>query len=161
MRIRGLLIIAGILAQVGGVAPVEAAKGDRKSGAIRTSPLLEGRVLDLRFADFAQGIWAADRATCDGLTAIDRGVPGSAIAIFRGLLETPSQICQVYGAEQGASGSQRAAMNCRLDSGGESLGLVTVRPRGPAGLSVQDGEHPPVYYRYCRAIPPVTQSVTQ
>lgn len=161
MRIRGLLMTAGLLALFGSLAPAEAAKGDRKAGAIRTSPLLDGRVLDLRFAEFAQGIWASDGATCDALTAIDRGAPGSAIAIFRGLLETPSQICQVYGAQQGASGSQRAAMNCRLDNGGESLGLVTVRPRGSSGLSVQDGEHPPVYYRFCRAIPQVIQSVTQ
>lgn len=139
----------------------EAAKGDRQPSVRRSSPLLEGKVLDLRFAGFAQGIWARQTQDCDNLSVIDRGVPGSLVAIYRGLLETPDQICQVYGAEKRSSGAQRAAMNCRLTTGSETLGLVTVRPRGTEGITVQDGDHPAVHYRFCRAITPLIQTTTQ
>jgi len=129
---------------------VEAAKGDRQPSVRRSSPLLEGKVLDLRFAGFAQGIWARQAQDCENLSAIDRG-----------LLETPDRICQVYGAEKRSSGAQRAAMNCRLTTGSEALGLVTVRPRGTESISVQDGDHSAVNYRFCRAITPLLQTTTQ
>lgn len=139
----------------------EAAKGDLRAEVPRSSPLLEGRSLDLRFAEFAQGIWTKEPADCQDLTTIDRAKPGTAIAIYRGLYETPAEICQVYGAEQRSSRSQRAAMSCHLVGGGYSLGLVTVRPIGSAGLSVQDGKHPPAHYQFCRAITPVIQQAGQ
>ena len=137
----------------------EAAKGDMKIVVRRASPILEGRVLDLKFAGFAQGIWARDASDCEGLTTVDRARPGAVIAFFRGLMETPGEICQVYGAEKAASDSQRAAMNCRLWNEAEVLRLVTVKPRGSDGLTVEDGERPPVHYRLCRPITPVTQPV--
>lgn len=140
---------------------VEAAKGDRQQSVRRSSPLLEGKVLDLRFAGFAQGIWARQAQDCATLSAIDQGMPGSVVAIYRGLLETPGKICQVYGAEKRSSGGQRAAMNCRLTTGSEALGLVTVLPRGTEGIAVQDGDHPAVHYRFCRAITPLMQTTTQ
>ena len=83
------------------------------------------------------------------------------IAIFRSLMETPEEICQVYGAERAGVESQRAAMNCHLWSGSETLGLVTVRQLGPSGLSVQFGDHQPVPYRFCRAIAPLLLPVSQ
>ncbi|WP_338052236.1 hypothetical protein [Roseibium polysiphoniae] len=138
-----------------------AGKGDRVVSVQRRSPLLERKVLDLRFADFAQGIWTTDQEACSDLRSIDRSQPGSTVAIFRGLMETPDRICTVYGAEQGALEAQRAAMNCDLVAGGDALGLLTVRRRGSQGLMVQDGERPPEYFRFCRGIVPVTQSASQ
>ena len=143
------------------LSPTLAAKGDRVTAVRKSSPLLEGRQLDLRFASFAQGIWASDDGACNGLTSIDRAAPGSVLAVFRGLLETPGRICLVYGAEQGAETSQRAALNCDLASGEEALGLVTVQRRGENGLMFQDGEQPPRRMQFCRTILPVTSAPGQ
>lgn len=161
MSIRSGSIFIGLVVLLAGAAPAGAAKGDLHIQVRRSSPLLERRVLDLRFAGFAQGIWTRHSSDCQSLRNIDQAQPGTAVVIFRGLFETPTEICHVYGAEQRASGSQRAAMNCQLVSGGESLGLVTVRPIGSVGLSVQDGERPPIHYRFCRSIKPVIQPVGQ
>jgi hypothetical protein len=153
-----LSVGSGLMA---GVFSVHAAKGDMQVAVQRSSPILEGRILDLKFAGFAQGIWTREASDCDGLTTVDRGQPGAVIAIFRSLMETPEEICQVYGAEQAETDSQRAAMNCRQWSGAETLGLVTISQRGSTGISVQDGERPPVHYRFCRAIPLLLQPVNQ
>ncbi len=161
MRIGEVCAGLAVVVLLAGILPAVAAKGDRKANVTRSSPLLEGKVLDLRFEPFAQGIWATNDAACNAMSTIDQSEPGTVLAIFRGLLETPEQICQVYGAEHGSSGSQRAAMNCSLSAGGEALGLVTVRPRGSAGLSVQDGKRPPAYYRFCKKIDPVTSRLSQ
>jgi len=142
-------------------APALAAKGDRKVTIGSTSPILAGKVLDLRFAGFAQGIWTRQPDDCAALSRIDTGSPGNVVAIYRGLLETPTRICQVYGAEQRPQGAQRAAMNCRLDTGSQALGMVTVRRRGSEILVVQDGEDPPITYRFCRTIPPVINTADQ
>ncbi|WP_420412607.1 hypothetical protein [Roseibium sp.] len=138
-------------------APAVAGKGDRKLSVPRSAPLLKGKTLDLRFAEFAQGIWVRDLSNCPA-PRIDRNAPGSAIAIYRGLLETPGRICQVYGAEKDKLRTQRAAINCLLNDGGEAIELVTVQPRGTNGLMVQEGERPPVHFRFCEAIQPVLQS---
>ncbi|WP_209012064.1 hypothetical protein [Roseibium aggregatum] len=127
----------------------------------RASPILEGRILDLTFAGFAQGVWTREKSDCDGLTTVDRGRPGAVIAIFRSLMETPEEICQVYGAEKAGTDSQRAAMNCRQWSGAETLGLITISQRGSSEISVQDGERPPVHFRFCRAIIPLLQPLSQ
>ncbi len=153
------LLVAGLICGFAGMAV--AGKGDRATSFHRVSPLLEKKVLDLRFADFAQGIWTRNSSACEDLYTVDRSTRGDVVAIFRGLLETPARICSVYGAEQGAKEAQRAALNCHLVSGGEALGLVTVRSRGSEGLMLQDGERPPQYFRFCRAIPPVMQTVGQ
>jgi len=142
-------------------APALAAKGDRKVTIGSPSPILAGKVLDLRFAGFAQGIWTRQADDCAALSRIDTGPPGHVVAIYRGLLETPTRICQVYGAEQRPKGAQRAAMNCRLDTGSQALGMVTVRRRGAEILVVQDGENPPITYRFCRTIPPVINTAGQ
>ncbi|WP_150525695.1 hypothetical protein [Roseibium sediminis] len=146
---------------IAGLSPAHAAKGDRTVTIQRSSEILASRTLDLRFADFAQGIWARQVDRCESVARIDEGEPGDAIAIYRGLFETPGRICVVYGAEQNATRVQRAAMNCRLDRGGSALGLVTVTSRGPSKLVVQEGERPPVAYRFCRAIPPLIQPYGQ
>ncbi|CTQ76941.1 hypothetical protein [Roseibium alexandrii] len=138
-------------------APAMAGKGDLKRSVPRSAPLLKGKTLDLRFADFAQGIWVRDLSNCPA-PRIDRNDPGAAIAIYRGLLETPSRICQVYGAEKDKQFTQRAAINCLLNDGGEAIELVTVQPRGTNGLIVQEGERAPVHFRFCEAIQPVLQS---
>lgn len=143
------------------VGPALAAKGDRQLSVRPSPPLLEGKVLDLRFAGFAQGIWIGAEADCALLTRIDRGPPGQVVAIHRGLMETPTRICQVYGAEQRPQGAQRAAMNCRLDTGASALGMVTVRKRGDELLVVQDGEKQPKVFRFCREIPPVINTAGQ
>lgn len=137
--------------------PAVAGKGDRKTSVPRSAPLLKGKTLDLRFADFAQGVWVRDLSNCPA-ERIDRNAPGSAIAIYRGLLETPGRICQVYGAEKDKLRTQRAAINCLLNDGGDAIELVTVQPRGTNGLMVQEGERPPVHFRFCEAIIPVLQS---
>jgi hypothetical protein len=144
-----------------GVPTAQAAKGDMQIAVRRASPILEGRILDLTFAGFAQGIWTREASDCDAFTTVDRGRPGGVIAIFRSLMETPEEICQVYGAEKAGTDSQRAAMNCRLWSGAEALGLITIMQRGETGISVQDGERPPVHYRFCRAIPSLLRPVSQ
>ncbi|MTI44723.1 hypothetical protein JM93_02595 [Roseibium hamelinense] len=161
LAIRQLALFCLAVASVFITSPVNAAKGDRQVSLPRSSPLLEGKVLDLRFAEFAQGIWAKDHAVCDSLTRIDRAQPGEALAIFRGLFEAPGQICNVYGAEHRPSRVQRAAMNCRLDSGGSALGLVTVQKRGDAILLVQDGEGVPMAFSFCRPIPPLMEPAGQ
>lgn len=134
-----------------------AAKGDLKIKLPRSAPLLKGRTLDLRFADFAQGIWVRDLADCPA-KRIDQSAPGSALAIYRGLWEMPDRICQVYGAELGRRDTQRAAINCLLNNGAESIELVTVQPRGSNGLTVQEGERPPVHFRFCEQITPVLKA---
>ncbi|NVK34243.1 MAG: hypothetical protein HWE23_07175 [Rhodobacteraceae bacterium] len=136
-----------------------AGKGDRAPSVQRSSPLLEGRILEVRLADFAQGIWTVDRQTCDGFTTIEEAKNGSAITIFRSLYETPSQICMVYGAEQGKSRAQRAALNCTQNSGGTMLGLLTLRKRGSSVLLVEDGERPQQSYRFCRPVVSVLEQV--
>ncbi|MTH96207.1 hypothetical protein E1297_09445 [Roseibium sp. RKSG952] len=150
-------VICVCLAWAAGFAalPAHAAKGDRQVDLPRVSPLLEGRVLELRFPETAEGIWVRRDFECADITRIHDAPPGSVVAIYRGLFETPGQICQVYGAEQGAANAQRAAMNCMRDDGGSALGLVTLRPRGSSVLLVQDGDLPPVAYRFCRPIRPV------
>lgn len=144
-----------------GELSAHAAKGDMQVAIQRASPILEGRILDLTFAGFAQGIWTREKRDCDGLTTVDRGRPGAVIAIFRSLMETTEEICQVYGAEKAGTDSQRAAMNCHQWSGSETLGLVTISQRGSSEISVQDGERPPVHYRFCRAIIPLLQPLSQ
>ncbi|WP_417668199.1 hypothetical protein [Roseibium sp.] len=159
-RVLGTTLLAigiGLLSSAAAVA----GKGDRVVSVQRSSPLLERRVLDLRFAEFAQGIWARDGETCAQMSTIDRAAQGSTVAVFRGLLETPGRICLVYGAEQRAQNTQRAALNCDLDTGEEALGLVTVRRRGSDGLMLQEGEREPQFFRFCRSIPPVTGSLGQ
>ncbi|MHA7775294.1 hypothetical protein [Roseibium sp. M-1] len=151
---RSVLLAAVLVAAAG---PALAGKGDLMFGVPRTAPLLQGRTLDLRFADFAQGIWVRETDQCP-VPRIDRGLPGSTIAIYRGLLETPGRICQVYGAEKAGKRTQRAAINCMLNDGGEAIELVTVQPRGTEGLLVQEGEKPPVHFRFCEKIVPVLQS---
>lgn len=143
------------------ITSAQAAKGDRQITLPRTSPFLANKVLDLRFADFATGIWARRQSDCADFRSVDQGTPGSVVAIFRGLFETPGQICHVYGAEQRPSVAQRAAMSCALDTGGSALGLVTVRQRGAAVLLIQDGEQAPVPYRLCKKITPILQPVSQ
>lgn len=137
-----------------------AAKGDLKVQVPRSAPLLQGRTLELRFADFAQGIWVRDPGDCPP-PSIDRSAPGSALAIYRGLWEMPDRICQVYGAELGGRDTQRAAINCLLNNGAESIELVTVQPRGTAGLMVQEGERPPVHFRFCEKITPVLKATDE
>lgn len=134
-----------------------AAKGDLKVQVPRAAPLLKGRTLDLRFADFAQGIWVRDLDDCPA-KRIDKAAPGSTLAIYRGLWEMPDRICQVYGAELGRRDTQRAAINCLLQSGAETIELVTVQPRGTNGLLVQEGERPPVHFRFCEQILPVLKA---
>jgi len=160
IRMVAVFLLGGVTLAAA-VLSAEAAKGDLKVAVRRASPILEGRILDLTFAGFAQGIWTRERSDCDSFTSVDRGRPGSVIAIFRSLMETPDEICQVYGAERAGTDSQRAAMNCHLWSGAETLGLVTIRQRGSVGLSVQNGDRPPVHYRFCRAIIPLLQPVSQ
>ncbi|WP_421980846.1 hypothetical protein [Roseibium sp.] len=137
-----------------------AAKGDLKVQVPRSAPLLQGRTLELRFADFAQGIWVRDPGDCPP-PSIDRSAPGSALAIYRGLWEMPDRICQVYGAELGGRDTQRAAINCLLNNGAESIELVTVQPRGTGGLMVQEGERPPVHFRFCEKITPVLKATDE
>ncbi|MBG6154043.1 MAG: hypothetical protein RIE06_08315 [Roseibium album] len=152
--LRGVLLAAMVLALPG---LAFAAKGDLKVQVPRSAPLLKGRTLDLRFADFAQGIWVRDLEDCPA-KRIDRSAPGSALAIYRGLWEMPDRICQVYGAELGRRDTQRAAINCLLNNGAESIELVTVQPRGTNGLIVQEGERPPVHFRFCEQITPVLKA---
>lgn len=148
-----VLVAVGLAADFGSAL---ASKGDRISGVRKSAPLLERKVLDLRFATFAQGIWTRDTKTCSALETIDQAPPGSAIAVFRGLLETPGRICLLYGAERGGvKKSQRAALNCGLNSGEETLSLVTLSGRGNQTLIVQDGEHPAESFKFCRTITPV------
>lgn len=137
--------------------PALAGKGDLMFQVPKSAPLLQGRALDLRFADFAQGIWVRELQDCPA-PRIDRSAPGSTLAIYRGLLETPGRICQVYGAEKSGKMTQRAAISCLLTDGGEAIELVTVRPRGSEGLMVQEGEKPPVHFRFCEKIVPILQS---
>ncbi|WP_299483572.1 hypothetical protein [uncultured Roseibium sp.] len=139
------------------VNPANAAKGDLKVQVPKSAPLLKGRALDLRFADFAQGIWVRDLNDCPA-SRIDQSEPGSTLAIYRGLWEMPDRICQVYGAELGRLDTQRAAINCLLNNGAESIELVTVQPRGNRGLLVQEGERPPVHFRFCEMITPVLKA---
>ena len=152
---RKTLLSAALCLLTGG--PAFAAKGDLMFEVPRAAPLLQGKTLDLRFADFAQGIWVSDPAHCPA-GQIDRSPPGSALAIYRGLFETPGRICQVYGAEKSGKRTQRAALNCLLNDGGEAIELVTVQPRGSDVLIVQEGEKPPVDFRFCEAIVPVLKS---
>lgn len=155
----GLLTCAllGGLAVCAVPGPASAAKGDLKVKIPKSAPLLKGRTLDLRFADFAQGIWVRDLKNCPA-DSIDRTPPGSTLAIYRGLWEMPDRICQVYGAELGRMDTQRAAINCLLDSGAEAIELVTVQPRGENTLLVQEGEGRPVQFRFCEAIQPVLKA---
>ncbi len=134
-----------------------AGKGDLMFEVPKSAPLLQGKMLDLRFAEFAQGIWVRDPTQCPA-PRIDRSDPGTALAIYRGLLETPGRICQVYGAEKAGMHRQRAAISCLLTDGGEAIELVTVTPRGTQGLMVQEGEKPPVHFRFCEKIIPILQS---
>ncbi len=134
-----------------------AAKGDLKLQVPKSAPLLQGKILDLRFAEFAQGIWVRDLKDCPA-ARIDRTSPGSTLAIHRGLWETAGRICQVYGAELGSRDTQRAAINCTTNEGGEMIELVTVQPRGTRVLLVQEGERPPVEFRFCEKITPILQS---
>ncbi|WP_346893420.1 hypothetical protein [uncultured Roseibium sp.] len=159
IRLIAVFLLGGHALAAGALC-AEAAKGDMKVTVHRSSPILEGRILDLKFSSFAQGVWTREASDCDAFTTVDRGRPGGVIAIFRSLMETPEEICQVYGAERAGAESQRAAMNCHLWSGSETLGLVTVRQLGPSGLSVQFGEHQPVAYRFCRAIAPLLLPVS-
>jgi hypothetical protein len=152
---KGMLLIV-LLVAAGGTA--HAGKGDLKVVVPRSAPLLQGKTLDLRFAKFAQGIWVRDLSNCPA-PRIDRAAPGTALAIYRGLYETSSRICQVYGAEKGDRNTQRAALNCLLTDGGEAIELVTVQPRGTKGLMVQEGERPPVHFRFCERIIPILQAV--
>ncbi len=152
---KGRALLAAFFVLVGG--PALAGKGDLIFQVPKAAPLLQGRTLDLRFADFAQGIWVRDLEQCPA-PRIDRSPPGSALAIYRGLLETPGRICQVYGAEQSGIRTQRAAINCQLIDGAEVIELVTVQPRGTRGLLVQEGEKPPVHFRFCEKIVPILQS---
>ena len=125
--------------------PALAGKGDLMFKVPKSAPLLQGRALDLRFADFAQGIWVRELQDCPA-PRIDRSAPGS------------GRICQVYGAEKSGKMTQRAAINCLLTDGGEAIELVTVQPRGTEGLLVQEGEKPPVHFRFCEKIIPILQS---
>jgi hypothetical protein len=145
------------MASIVAVGPALAGKGDFMFEVPRSAPLLQGRTLDLRFADFAQGIWVQERDQCP-VPRIDRGTPGSTVAIYRGLLETPGRICQVYGAEKDGKRTQRAAISCLLNDGREAIELVTVQPRGTEGLLVQEGEKPPVHFRFCEKIVPILQT---
>ncbi len=159
---RSLVVaLLGFGAGIAFLGAAHAGKGDRVLSVPRGSPILERKVLDLRFADFAQGIWASDVPTCQRLEAIDAADDGTAVAVFRGLIETPDRICLVYGAETGSVNSQRAALNCDLESGEEALGLITLRRSGKEGLLIQDGTHEPRYFQFCKPILPVTRSVTQ
>ncbi|MES0810435.1 hypothetical protein ABLO27_13210 [Roseibium sp. SCPC15] len=137
--------------------PALAGKGDLKIQVPKSAPLLQGRTLDLRFASFAQGIWVRDLKDCPA-PRIDQSAPGSTLAIYRGLWEMPGRICQVYGAELGSRDTQRAAINCLMNDGGEAIELVTVQPRGTDGLLVQEGERPPVQFRFCEKINPVLKA---
>nr|WP_244314092.1 hypothetical protein [Roseibium denhamense] len=139
------------------VGSVSAGKGDLAFSVPKSAPLLKGRVLDLRFADFAQGIWVRDLASCP-TSRIDLSEPGSTLAIYRGLYEMRGRICQVYGAEKPQAYTQRAAINCLLDGGDETIELITVRPRGTQGLMVQEGERQPVHFRFCEKIQPILQT---
>jgi hypothetical protein len=152
---KGRILLTALCVLIGG--PALAGKGDLIFQVPKSAPLLQGRMLDLRFADFAQGIWVSDPDVCP-TRRIDRSPPGSAIAIYRGLLETPGRICQVYGAEQSGKRTQRAAINCQLTSGAEVIELVTVQTRGTLGLVVQEGERAPVHFRFCESIVPILQS---
>ncbi|MCK7613940.1 hypothetical protein [Roseibium sediminicola] len=152
---KGIALAAGLLATASGAAL--AGKGDLMFEVPKSAPLLQGRMLDLRFADFAQGIWVRDLDQCPA-PRIDRSDPGSTLAIYRGLLEMPGRICQVYGAEKAGKSTQRAAISCLLTDGGEAIELVTVSPRGTKGLMVQEGEKPPVHFRFCEKIEPILQS---
>ncbi|TYC64451.1 hypothetical protein FMN50_00285 [Rhodobacterales bacterium] len=145
----GLLVLSG--------APALAAKGDLKIDVPKSAPLLQGKSLDLRFASFAQGIWVAEPQECPP-ASIDRGAPGATLAIHRGLMEMPGRICQVYGAERDGGETQRAAINCLMDDGGETIQLVTVQPRGTGELIVQEGERAPVEFRFCEKISPVSRT---
>lgn len=151
---RGLILVAMAAA---GATPALAAKGDLKFDVPKSAPLLQGKSLDLHFAGFAQGIWVADPQECPP-ASIDRGTRGATLAIHRGLLEMPGRICQVYGAEREGGQTQRAAINCLMDDGGEAIQLVTVEPRGEDGLYLQEGERPPVEFRFCEKIEPVLQA---
>ncbi|WP_428686995.1 hypothetical protein [Roseibium sp.] len=151
----GSLMLAACLTVAGG--PAFAAKGDLKIRVPKSAPLLQGKTLDLRFAKFAQGIWVTDGGDCPAPN-IDRTRAGSTLAIYRGLLEMQGRICQVYGAEREGRQTQRAALNCLMDDGGEAIQLVTVQPRGAGGLMVQEGERPPVQFRFCEQITPILQT---
>ncbi|WP_299808751.1 hypothetical protein [uncultured Roseibium sp.] len=151
------VLLAVLCAVTGG--PAYAQKGDLKIQVPKSAPLLQGKTLDLRFAKFAQGIWVTDLDYCPA-PSIDRSVPGTTLAIYRGLLETPGRICQVYGAEQSDGKTQRAAINCLLTDGGEAIELVTVRPRGTSVLMVQEGERPPVQFHFCQKIIPILRAAS-
>ena len=45
-----------------------------------------------------------------------------------------------------------------MDDGGEAIQLVTVQPRGEGGQMVQEGEYPPVQFRFCEKITPILQA---
>lgn len=150
-----LMVFLFVLGPTGLVREALAGKGDRQIQLPRHAPLLKEKVLDLRFGPFAQGYWTRNGA-CSNEMPVDKSRPGDALVIFRGLLETPTELCLVYGAEQRPKGAQRAAMSCLLDNGTENLGLVTVAQRGPRGLQVRFSGKPPVTYRFCREIPKVT-----
>ncbi len=149
-------VFVAVLLTCAAAGAAHAAKGDLKVKVPRSAPLLQGKTLDLRFAEFAQGIWVRDLKDCPA-ERIDRSRPGSTLAIYRGLWETPGRICQVYGAELGSRDTQRAALNCQLTDGGEVIELVTVQPRGTGSLLVQEGERTPVQYRFCERITPVLE----
>lgn len=158
LLIKAVFAIAAMIVLAG---PAMAAKGDRKVSLQHKPSILASRSLDLRFADFAQGIWTTDASRCEQLSKIDVGEPGEAIAIYRGLFETPGKVCLVYGAEQNPNKTQRAAMNCRMDKGGSALGLLTVTKRGTSKLVIQEGERRPVAYRFCRTISPLLEPFSQ
>ncbi|WP_298985801.1 hypothetical protein [uncultured Roseibium sp.] len=154
-KLLNVVFLASLFAALSFAA--HAGKGDRLFQVPKSAPLLQGKTLDLRFAEFAQGIWVRELENCP-VPRVDRSEPGSALVIYRGLLETPGRICQVYGAERSGRMTQRAAINCLSNDGGESIELVTVQPRGSDGLLVQEGEKVPVHFRFCRKIIPILQS---
>jgi len=154
---RWSVLLAAVCAAA--AAPAFAEKGDLKFEVPRSAPLLQGKTLDLRFAKFAQGIWVTDSGLCPAPN-IDRSLPGTTLAIYRGLLEMPGRICQVYGAEKAGGKTQRAAINCLLTDGGEAIELVTVQPRGTNVLMMQEGERPPVRFRFCEKIVPILQAAS-
>ncbi len=141
-------------------APVNASKGDRLPRSQSANQALdaaphEGRY-EIRFSPSYNGLWTYDPPTCDALTNIDSAPSGSAIALFRGLLEVPGLQCQIYRSTFTDNGERQTAdMRCIDDTEVESVTSVTVTPADGDKLrriSVKIASSQPQIFEFCREI---------
>jgi len=129
-----------------------AAKGDRLGeGPSAQASLADGDSV-LRFPEALEGIWTVDENACADLTAVDAAPSGSAVALYRGLMEVPGLQCQIYRGVPLPGGGQRASVRCVEDTGFESVTTVDVRPVGGIGLQLTIASADSIIYRFCRPI---------